>query len=329
MAGTGIITNKGIFQMKIYRFIFGLFIGIILITACSYSPFNFGNSQIDSPTSVPSMTPQPLGEGVARKIDHDITYCTVDNVDLKLDLYFPKNIDSPASTVVYVHGGAWMGQDKTSTAGEVDLPFIIDSLINDGFIVGAVNYRLAPQFKFPAMIEDVKCAVRFLRANADEYNINPNKIGAWGGSAGGHLVNLLGTTDSSAGFDVGQYLDQSSRVEAVADLFGHADLPAYTKEKSHVWLLKTVFGTFNLTNASPVTYITPDDPPFLILHGDADQSVPLDQSQEFYNKLTAAGIPAQLIIVHGGPHGLDASNESPSPSQLSQMIVGFFIKYLK
>ena len=312
-----------------------LLIGISLITACSYLPLAPRNSPAGLSAGSPTensltATPQPLGEGVAGKIDHDITYCTMDNVDLKLDLYFPKNMNASAPIVVYVHGGAWMGGDKTSSAGEIDLPLIIDSFLNNGFIVGAVNYRLAPQYKFPAMIEDVKCAIRFLRTNAESYDINPDKIGAWGGSAGGQLVNLLGTTDASAGFDTGQYLDQSSRVEAIADLFGHSDLPAYFQEKKgHSALRKMVFGTFNLINASPDTYITPDDPPFLILHGDADQSVPLDQSQGFYSKLTAVGVPAQLNIVHNGPHGLDAPDESPSPSQLAEIIVDFFIKYLK
>ncbi len=319
--------------MKIFRFLMAVIVGIVLIPVCSYSPLRLGSSPTGSPSGptviVPTLTPTPLGEGVASKIDHDITYCTADNVDLKLDLYFPKSMAIPAPLVVYVHGGAWMGQDKASGAGEIDFPLILDSFLNDGFIFGAVNYRLAPLFKFPAMIEDVKCAIRFLRTNATSYNINPNEIGAWGGSAGGHLVSLLGTTDASAGFDVGQYIDQSSRVEAVADLFGHSDLPAYVKEKGHSQLIKMVFGDFSLINASPDTYVTPDDPPFLILHGDADQSVPLDQAQGFYNKLIAAGVPAELVIVHGGPHGLDSPSETPSPSQLSQIIVGFFKKYLK
>ena len=303
-------------KLKASGYLLGFLVLAIFMTSCS------------SANDV-AATPQPLGDGVAGQIDHDITYCTVDNVDLKLDLYFPKGMSAPAPLVVYVHGGAWMSQDKTSGAGEIDLPLIIDLSLKAGFIVGAVNYRFAPQFQFPAMIEDVKCAIRFLRANAGKYNIDPAHIGAWGGSSGGHLVSLLGATDAEAGFDVGQYLDQSSRVEAVADLFGHADLPAYFTEKGHLQLRKAVFGNFDLIKASPVTYITPDDPPFLILHGDADLSVPLDQAQEFYNKLKTAGVPAQLVIVHGGPHGLDAPGEIPSPAQLSQIIVDFFTRYLK
>jgi acetyl esterase/lipase len=263
------------------------------------------------------------------KIQKDITYCTVDGVDLKLDLYFPKSLSGATPIVVFVHGGGWSAGDKSSGSGGTDFPSLLDA----GFIVGSVNYRLAPQYKFPAMIEDVKCAIRFLRSSASTYNINPDKIGVWGGSAGGHLVSLLGTSDKSAGWDVGQYLDQSSRVQAVVDMFGPADLTtsfsgAYQK------IAQNVFGTTSFSDpifkaASPVTYITPDDPPFLILQGDSDKTVPLSQSQEFNDKLAAGGVSTKLIIVKGGPHGLNSPGEVPSRTQLSQMIVDFFTLHLK
>ena len=258
------------------------------------------------------------------KIERDIVYCTTDNVNLQLDLYFPKSFNGPTPAVIYVHGGAWTSGDKNPGSLANGFSYLLDA----GFIVGSVDYRLAPEYHFPAMIEDVKCAIRFLRANAATYSINPDKIGAWGASAGGHLVSLLGVTDPSAGFDVGQYLDQSSRVQTVVDMFGPEDLTTRFP-KVDVNLLANVFGSFSLAQGSPVTYITPDDPPFLILQGDADTVVPLNQSQEFYDKLTAAGVPAQLVIVHNGPHGLGAPNESPSLSELISMIVQLFEATLK
>ncbi len=279
------------------------------------------------PTS-PSI-PYPPGGGTklaghTSKIERNIVYCTTDNVNLQLDLYFPKSFRGPMPAVIYVHGGGWITGDKSIGEGETEYSALLDA----GFIIGSVNYRLAPEYQFPAMIEDVKCAIRFLRANAATYSINPGKIGALGASAGGHLVSLLGVTDPSAGFDVGQDLDQSSRVQAVVDMFGPEDLTT-NFPKVDMNLLATVFGSFSLALGSPVTYITPDDPPFLILQGDADKVVPLSQSQEFYNKLTAAGIPAQLVIVHNGSHGLGAPNESPSLSELISMIVQFFEATLK
>lgn len=259
----------------------------------------------------------------AGSVQRDITYCTADGVDLKMDVYSPKNKIHTTPLALYVHGGGWTGGDKTEGAGMIDAPALLDA----GFTVASVNYRLAPQYKFPAMIEDVKCAIRSLRAHATDYQIEPDQIGVWGTSAGGHLVNLLGTTDTSAGFDVGQYLDQSSRVQAVVDMFGPADLTVmfaggYTPVKD------TVLGSFDTAKASPVSYINRDEPPFLILQGDADQTVPLSQSQEFYDKLIASGVSAQLVIVKNGTHGLADPNEQPSRSELTQMIVSFFKGHL-
>lgn len=284
--------------------------------------------QTDTPapttTAVYSPAPSPTSSVArANRVQKNITYCTVNGVELKMDIYYP-NTTQITPLVVYVHGGGWSRGDKTEGAGMIDMPALLDA----GFTVASLNYRLAPEYKFPAMIEDVKCAIRSLRAHASDYNIDPAKIGVWGGSAGGHLVNLLGTADSSAGFDVGEYLDQSSRVQAVVDMFGPADLTV-DFSGGYDRLKNSVFGGFDTTQASPVTYISLDDPPFLILQGDADQVVPLSQSQEFYDKLAAAGVDAQLIIVHNGPHGLGALNESPSRDKLTTMIVQFFVKYLK
>ena len=287
--------------------------------------------------SVPAATqPAPRGGAAqnnasshAGKIEKDITYCTVDGVALKLDLYFPKTLNGPTPIAVYVHGGGWSTGSKSGGAGGTDFAALLDA----GFIVGSVDYRLAPAYKFPAMIEDVKCSIRFLRASASTYNIDPNRIGVWGGSAGGHLVSLLGTADKSAGWDVGQYLDQSSSVQAVVDMFGPADLTT-NFSNGYQKVAQNVFGTTNFSDpifkaASPVTYVSSSDPPFLILQGDSDQTVPLSQSQEFNDKLLAAGVSVKLVIVKGGPHGLNAPAEVPSRAQLTQLIVDFFNLHLK
>ncbi len=150
-----------------------------------------------------------------------MTYGVADNVSLKMDIYYPQTAAGALPVVMYVHGGGWTGGDKTAGAGANEIP----EMIKRGYLVVSVNYRLAPQYKFPAMIEDVKCAVRYLRATASDYGLDPDKIGVWGGSAGGHLVALLGTADASAGFEGSSgYLDQSSRVRAVVDFFGPAEL---------------------------------------------------------------------------------------------------------
>ncbi|GIW04087.1 MAG: hypothetical protein KatS3mg059_0707 [Thermomicrobiales bacterium] len=187
--------------------------------------------------------------------------------------------------------------DKSEGTGAIMMPALLDA----GFTVVTVNYRLAPRFTFPAMIEDVKCAIRSLRAHAPTYGIDPDRIGAWGSSAGGHLVSLLGTADASAGFDVGEYLDYSSAVQAVVDMFGPADLTTLFPPGSE-GVRDAVFDDFDLALASPVTYVSPDDPPFLILHGEEDRLVPIAQSETLFARLQAAGVPVQFVRVqHAGP----------------------------
>ncbi|MBM3181366.1 MAG: alpha/beta hydrolase [Chloroflexi bacterium] len=259
-------------------------------------------------------------------VEKDVTYCTMEGVALKMDIYFPLSGQSLLPVTMYVHGGGWSSGDKAKGAGALEIP----SLQSAGFLVVSVNYRLAPEYPFPAMIEDVKCAVRYLRAHAGEYNLDTNRIGVWGGSAGGHLVNLLGTTDEKAGFDVGEYLYQSSRVQAVVDMFGPTDLTVQFEGGYEG--ASRVFAGFDAALASPVTYVTPDDPPFLLFHGDSDPLVPIEQSQILLAALQAAGVPAELVTVENAGHSfkpVDGKTISPSRQGIAQMVVEFFEEQLK
>jgi acetyl esterase/lipase len=198
-----------------------------------------------------------------------------------------------------------------------------------------VDYRLAPDHKFPAMIEDVKCAVRYLRAHADEYNLDPERIGAIGGSAGGHLVALLGVTDPSAGFEVGEYLDYSSRVKAVVSISGFSDLtPPFTAKLPFDRM--SVFGTTKQSDpifrqASPVKHVTADDPPFLLIHGEKDETVPINQSDILYRQLLETGLDVEFIRVKNAGHTYEAVGEnpiSPSADEIKDAIMEFWEKYL-
>lgn len=165
------------------------------------------------------MTPKILRgepELYTAKMARNVVYGDAGGVKLKMDVYFPPDTGGkPAPAIMFVHGGAWSVGDKS----RMTYPSLLPLLVSRGYLVASINYRLAPKYKFPAQIEDAKCAVRFLRAHAGEFNLNPNRIGVEGESAGGHIVALLGLTDSSAGFDGnGGWGNESSRVEAVADL---------------------------------------------------------------------------------------------------------------
>lgn len=257
----------------------------------------------------------------------DMTYCTLGGVDLKMDVYLPEDRSQLAPVVMYVHGGGWAAGDKRNGPSLAETAM----LIQNGFAVFSVNYRLAPEFLFPAMIQDVKCAVRSIRAHAADFNINPDRIGVWGASAGGHLASLMGTADESAGFDVGQYLEYSSRVQAVVDMFGPTDLTAPMTTDQQVALLTNAFPSNLYAAGSPVTYVTPDDPPFLILHGDRDVLVPVEQAFILYNRLNEQSVPAKLVIVQNAGHGFSpvGGTPDPDPAQIPQMVLDFFNQYLR
>ncbi len=291
---------------------------------------NLSTSADNSDSFIEDENSAPLDSTKLGKVERDVTYCAPEGVAQKLDIYYPKKSDGkPAPVAVYVHGGGWTKGDKGGGNGSKD----ISELVSRGYLVASINYRLAPQYKFPDDIEDVKCAIRFLRAHAAKYHLDPNRVGAWGTSAGGHLVALLGTTDASAGFDVGEYSDQSSRVQAVVDMFGPADLSNPEFFKLHAVLLaQRVFGGMEvLQRASPVTYISKDDPPFLILQGDHDKVVNPAQSQELYDKLKAAGVDATLVMVKNAGHGFSPAGGQPNPSreQITKMMADFFDRQVK
>jgi acetyl esterase/lipase len=265
----------------------------------------------------------------------NITYCTSDDgTALQADVYSPLNPTANMPLITVLHGGGWESGDKSSLVETLLLS--IPELTARGYVVASLNYRLAPTYKFPAMIEDVKCAVRYFREYASNYGIDPTRIGAIGTSAGGHLVDLLGTADSSAGWDVGQYLDQSSRVEAVVSDFGPSDLAALNSNGTLDSRYLDVFGTTDptaLAPDSPVNYTTSDDSPFLLQHGDQDTSVPWSQSQELNDDLTAVGVASTFQLVTNAEHGFRPSpvgaQITPSPSDLTTQVVNFFDSELK
>ncbi|RPI91773.1 MAG: alpha/beta hydrolase [Chloroflexi bacterium] len=292
----------------------------LLLLACSLA--RAIPTPTPQPTATPSQTPSPVpfqryGETLA-----DVTYCTTEGLPQKMDVYFPE-AGGPWPLLVYVHGGAWMRGDKSEAAG------FARGMTAQGYLVVSLNYRLYPAGRFPAMIQDVKCAVRSLRAQAGEYNLDPNRIGAIGVSAGGHLVALLGTADESAGWDVGESLDQSSRVQAVVAMAPPTDLTRNFPNADMELMRQT--GEVNLAEASPINHVTTDDPPILLIHGDRDSVVPYEQSQLMYERLVQTNVPAQLVTVQNGDHSLTGSAGSATPTlvELNQIILDFLAKCLK
>lgn len=266
------------------------------------------------------------------QISRDIEYARIDGKRLLLDLYVPEGA-GPFPVIVWVHGGAWLGGDKDDT------PAIRE--VGRGYAVASINYRLSFEAKFPAQLEDCKAAVRWLRANAQTYHLDPNRIGAWGSSAGGHLVALLGTSGNVSDLEgnLGNQ-DFSSRVQAVVDWYGPTDLLKMNEQKLACDLVNhdAAFSPESLligcaiqtcadkTNrANPITYITPDDPPFLIVHGTNDCRVSPQQSQLLHNALNAASLNSTLFYIQGAGHGGDAFDRP----EIQTLVDNFFDSHLK
>jgi acetyl esterase/lipase len=278
-----------------------------------------------------------LGRHVSAEVLRDVPYCTNNGTVLKLDLYLPEQKSTkPMPLAVFVHGGGWVQGSKKSGLW---LQSVKDELNKRGYVVASVDYRLAPQFKWPLFMNDVKCSIRFLRANAEQYNIDPKRVGAWGTSAGGHLVAMLGTTDKNDKLDADHYKNESSAVQAVVDMFGPSDMPLLVSERQHVQRANIVFGvdlqekgmtnSASLKQASPIEHVSNKSAPTLIIHGEKDELVHSNQADVFYEKLKAANVPTKLIMVKNGTHGLATANIEPTRRELVQEICDWFDKYLK
>lgn len=276
-----------------------------------------------------------LPAGIAAK--RDVEYVSGGGPRQTLNVFYPEKTDKPVPLVVWIHGGAWQAGSKDRSPA---MP-----LLEQGFAVASITYRFSQNAVFPAQIEDCKAAIRWLRKNSASLNIAPEKIGVWGSSAGGHLVAMLGVAGDMKDWDKGENLDQSSRVQAVCDWFGPSDLISFGPQGGNNRVKnpspfpasdsadspegKLIGGAVPANKgkaraASPTNYVTKDDAPFLIMHGDKDPLVPAAQSTELHELLEKAGVPSKLVILPGAGHGGPQFNSRETMKQVSE----FFAKTL-
>jgi len=256
--------------------------------------------------------------------DRNLTYCN----SQKLDLYIPRAaVSRPLPLAIYVHGGGMTAGDKSNLN-----PVFLNALASAGYAVASLNYRLAPQFKYPTQIDDVKCAIRYLRLKAPMLGISGNDIVAFGTSVGGELVALAALTGSHSPFDVGPYPTESSSVLAVADIFGPANLTQAAAGMNNVF--QQVFGNNKgeAVLASPTHFVAANSPPILIVQGVDDTTVLESQAIELYTDLRAAGDQTQLVLVQNMGHmfaQVGSKPLDPSLAQIAQDMVSFFGSALK
>lgn len=242
-------------------------------------------------------------------IQRDLVYANVDGRALKLDLYQPV-IDTKPPLVVWIHGGGWRKGSKNKA--------LIRKIVPHGFALASIEYRFTDTATFPAQIHDCKAAVRWLRANAEQFGYDATWIAAAGSSAGGHLALMMGTSGGVAELEgsVGGNLEQSSMVQAVVDYFGPSDfvLRGETQPERAYTNLSGSFALMGGTDgqrldveterfASPSRYVSGDDPPLLVFHGTKDKTVRLDQSERIIKLYEDAGANAELVVLPEAGHG--------------------------
>ena len=265
-------------------------------------------------------------------IQRDLVYNRINGRALRLDLYCPQKAYGPSPVILWIHAGGWSHGRK-----EQHIPVI--SFVSDGYAVTSIELRLSGEAPFPAQIEDCKAAVRWLRANAAKYNLDADRIGAAGHSGGGHLAALLGTSGGVQELEgSGDNMSYSSRVQAVCDVSGPSDIlrlyhdasdPSTGTRRKDISDIDAFLGgpaEQNKTKAiaaSPITYVSKDDPPFLIIHGQNDFSVPASQGELLAAALKTAGVETTLKIT---PRGHSVGLGGPT---LLPIVKAFFDKHLK
>lgn len=279
---------------------------------------NPGARAADAPLEVPA--------GVV--FEKDIVYSSPGGQPLELDLARPKDTKGPSPAIVCIHGGGFRAGNRQHHDR------LCLQLAQRGYVAATVTYRLAPQHQFPAAVNDVKAAVRWLRANAVKYGIDPNRIGATGDSAGGHLALFLGLTGDVKSFDAaeGGNVDQSSHVQGVVDVYGPSDFTkSYDKSVDASEVLPLFLGGDLKTArhrhilASPLYWVTPHAAPALAIHGTKDAYVAHEQAVWLIDRLKGADVEAELLTLEGAGHGFKGDDAR----RAQEAMFAFFDKHLK
>ena len=255
----------------------------------------------------------------------DVVYGQGGDRELRGDLFIPSDGGSLRPGIVFIHGGGWRSGSRAQFRRQAA------HLATLGCVGLCIEYRLSGGAPFRAAVEDCKCAVRWLRARADQYGVNPAKLAAVGGSAGGHLASMLGVTDASVGLEgAGWYPEQSSKVAAVVSFNGVSDMKALVSHRGAISAASEWLGGMpdDLPDlyalASPITHVDAASAPFLFLHGDADTTVPIEQSLSMKDRLEQVGVRAEIFVAEGAEHGF--FNRSPWYEPTRARMAEFFVR---
>lgn len=274
--------------------------------------FNVCKGQEDS-----TYKPVELPTGFSSQLN--IVYVEKDGWQGKMDIYAPPKTSKPTPAIINIHGGGWNKGVKESQTG-------FNTFFKAGFLVANVEYRLTGQATAPAAVEDVRCALRYLIKNAAALNIDVNKIVVMGSSAGGHLALMAGMLANDSRFDANCKGSEKIKVAAIIDKYGITDVwdwaygPNKTSKSAISWLGTRAKDQQFAASVSPITYVAKDNPAIFIVHGNADPTVPYQQSVDLHKKLMEAGVKTEFITVEGGLHG---KFEKEKNSEINKAIISF------
>lgn len=242
----------------------------------------------------------PLPPSIEKK--KDVVFKEVDGQQVAMDVYFDRNDDTPNPLILIIHGGYWKTGDKSIHQ------FNAVEFVEMGYSVASVNYRLSASTKFPGNIEDVYEAIRYLTANAAQYNIDPSRIATWGGSAGGHLSGFIGLAANTPDKSYNAGIDPTA-IKAIISMYGMHDL-TLPIQREHPFTIQYIGKTFEeapeiYKEASPIDHADPSDPPVLLIHGSIDGSVSVQNSDALAARLDALGLSYEYDRVEGWPHAMD------------------------
>lgn len=270
-------------------------------------------------------TPTPTDAPTAIDVHSDVVYGEVGGYQLKLNLAIPADASSRRPVVVVIHGGGWRAGDRSHHDD------LIRHFAAQGYVAATVGYRFCPQHWFPAQVEDVKCAIRYLRAHADKYNIDADRIGAVGFSAGAHLAMMLGVMDAQDGLnDSGGNDGVDSKVQAVVAFFGPTDFELPLTEETQQLVRDFLGGSIEESRAvykraSPVTYVSKGDAPSLLFQGTNDPLVPHAHAVRMADAMQAAGVPGRVELLIGAGHGWGGDELAHTAAAMTT----FFDQHLK
>lgn len=237
-------------------------------------------------------------------VDKDLVFKETEEKTLKLDIYRHRSVSEPTPTLVFIHGGSWKSGDKDDYRR-----YLVD-YAEKGYVTATVSYRFAQEAPFPAAFHDVVCAVKWLKAHAGEYFIDPDRMAVVGGSAGGHLAMMLGYHGDDDSYEPECETEGDAAVKAIVNLYGPADLRT-DFAINHPTVIKFVGKTYSEETkdaydaVSPLHFITPDDPPTLTFHGTIDDIVPVEQSDKLDEALKQNNVPSYYHRLEGWPHTMD------------------------